>query len=272
MQREDGKTPNGNDISGRWVLRDDKFNWVDFVQMLIYLENCAYNLYIKSHTILIAILERQPRKLFRLSRRYVSGMFFAQTPDGGFFKGWIKKVLTSRMGRVNTMATIVSIRDIADFVICYCNNQGIPITPLKLQKVLYYIQAWHLVFFDGNPLFNEEPEAWVNGPVYRSMYNVYKKKWLEEKTLTICFSGECGDKLEELRRKMNLSKDQEEYLFAVLQKYITMPTSQLVLLTHIEPPWNIAREGYRPLDRCDNKITHAMMNKYYSSKRRPISE
>jgi hypothetical protein len=30
MQREDGKTPNGNDISGRWVLRDDKFNWIDF--------------------------------------------------------------------------------------------------------------------------------------------------------------------------------------------------------------------------------------------------
>lgn len=47
------------------------------------------------------------------------------------------------------------------------------ITPLKLQKLLYYAQAWSLVF-RGKALFYEDIEAWVHGPVIPLVYQRYK--------------------------------------------------------------------------------------------------
>ena len=62
---------------------------------------------------------------------------------------------------------------------------------------------------------------------------------------------------------MNLSKDQVELLFVVLQKYATMSAGRLVFLTHAEEPWNKARENYAPFDLCDEKISHDLMRDYY---------
>ncbi len=46
-------------------------------------------------------------------------------------------------------------------------------SPLKLQKILYYAQAWSLVL-NNNPLFTEEIEAWVSDPVVREVWNEYQ--------------------------------------------------------------------------------------------------
>lgn len=40
---------------------------------------------------------------------------------------------------------------------------------MKLQKLCYYAQAWSLVW-DDKPLFDEEFEAWANGPVCRELF------------------------------------------------------------------------------------------------------
>ena len=69
----------------------------------------------------------------------------------------------------------VDIKRVAKYTILRLIQNGQSICPLKLQKLLYYIQAWHMVYFEReNTLFNEVPEAWVNGPVYRTMYDEYK--------------------------------------------------------------------------------------------------
>jgi len=39
-----------------------------------------------------------------------------------------------------------------------------PLTAMKLQKLMYYAQAWNLVW-DEEPIFNEDFQAWANGPV-----------------------------------------------------------------------------------------------------------
>ena len=161
---------------------------------------------------------------------------------------------------------MVKIEYLTDFVICYFDNLGIPITPLKLQKVLYYVQAWHLVFFEGNPLFKDEPEAWVNGPVYRRIYNKFKKQWFEDASLSICAKDQAEAKMHRILQSLELDNDQEEYLFAVLQKYGTLEAKRLVYLTHAEDPWNLAREGYGPFDRCEKRISHESMLKYYSER------
>ncbi|WP_375339284.1 Panacea domain-containing protein [Planktothricoides raciborskii] len=64
-------------------------------------------------------------------------------------------------GRVNIMATVY---DVAAYIL----TKKHPLTAVKLQKLLYYAQAWALVW-DKKPLFPERIEAWVNGPVLNCM-------------------------------------------------------------------------------------------------------
>lgn len=48
-------------------------------------------------------------------------------------------------------------------------REGVPIDQMKLQKLVYYAQAWHLAL-KGGPLFDEDLEAWPWGPVVRNVY------------------------------------------------------------------------------------------------------
>ena len=61
------------------------------------------------------------------------------------------------------------IQDVATYCGLVLLKEGMTVTPLKLQKILYYVQAWMMVFFDEQLLFDEQPQAWVNGPVYPSI-------------------------------------------------------------------------------------------------------
>ena len=65
--------------------------------------------------------------------------------------------------------------DIANqlLVKAYRASDGELMTNLKLQKMLYYQQGFHLAYF-GTPLFDDEIEAWMYGPVVPSVYNHYK--------------------------------------------------------------------------------------------------
>ena len=54
-------------------------------------------------------------------------------------------------------------------------------TAMKLQKLVYYSQAWSLVW-DEKPLFHNRIEAWINGPVIPNLYSVHRgmfdvKEW-----------------------------------------------------------------------------------------------
>ena len=48
-----------------------------------------------------------------------------------------------------------------------------PTSPMKLQKLLYCVQGWHLARF-GEPLFDAPIEAWRDGPVIRSVWESHK--------------------------------------------------------------------------------------------------
>ena len=45
--------------------------------------------------------------------------------------------------------------------------------PLKLQKLLYLAQGYSYAFYD-RPLFKEDLEGWVHGPVVRNVYDMFK--------------------------------------------------------------------------------------------------
>ena len=69
---------------------------------------------------------------------------------------------------------MVSAAAVANFFIDAANKCGAePMTNLRLQKLMYYAQAWNLIR-NGNPLFDENIKAWELGPVVPSIYQKYK--------------------------------------------------------------------------------------------------
>ncbi len=161
----------------------------------------------------------------------------------------------------------VDLKNLVGFVILYCINKGVSISPLKLQKLLYYIQVWHIIKFDKNPMFDELAEAWVNGPVYRSVYNTFKKKFFKNDDFAVKMNEkELSQALDESLISLKLAKKNGELLLAVLDNYSIMSDEKLVFLTHSELPWNDARKGLSPIERSENQISIDSIYNYYSSK------
>jgi uncharacterized phage-associated protein len=138
-----------------------------------------------------------------------------------------------------------TVHDIAAYIV---PKQG-PMTALKLQKLVYYAQAWSLVW-DERPLFSESIEAWANGPVVRELYDRHRGQY------TVHGWKGNVDALDAAAR---------ETIDAVLSLYGSKDSHWLSNLTHQEDPWKNARVGLRPGDRGDHEITHAAMHEYYSS-------
>ena len=122
---------------------------------------------------------------------------------------------------------------------------------MKLQKLVYYSQAWSLVW-DERPLFDDRIEAWANGPVCPVLYNRHRGQFLVQAK----HIG--GD-------PSNLDETALETIDVVLDYYGDKPAQWLSDLTHSETPWADAREGLEPGARSGRPITHAAMAEYYGS-------
>lgn len=162
----------------------------------------------------------------------------------------------------------VAIEDIARYTVLRLTQNGNSICPLKLQKVLYYMQAWYMVYFNReNTLFDDVPEAWVNGPVYRSVYNAYKDVGMYDQ-IPLAKVGSSEESLEKdteaLYRKMGLGKEETEFIESVYKHYGSMSHDQLVFLTHSQRPWNEARKGLEPFEYSDREISLDTMYRYYT--------
>ncbi len=162
---------------------------------------------------------------------------------------------------------MIDINKVMQITILYCQINGYTINPLKLQKLLYFIQAWHIALFEKNTLWEELPEAWVNGPVYRSIYDIFKKKFYRNENFQYKANGEkLQQELKEVVEQSRLSSTQRDFIFDVLNIYAPMSDEKLVLSTHQALPWNKARNGYSPIDRCTNHLSVDDIYEYYSKK------
>ena len=158
-----------------------------------------------------------------------------------------------------------TLSSLVKFIIAYCNIHGFTITPLKLQKILYYTQSWHIAKFDKHPLFSELPEAWVNGPVYRTIYDNYKSKFFKSEPLKLENIDTVGEEiLETLKNDIDISDEQFTLVNSIVKFYSSMGEGKLVLLTHRDTPWNEARKGLGEFDRCENKISIDSMYQFYN--------
>ena len=63
---------------------------------------------------------------------------------------------------------------VAEYILKLAQQQGNPLTPMQVLKLVYISHGWHLGLY-GRPLVNEPIEAWQYGPVIPSVYHRYKK-------------------------------------------------------------------------------------------------
>lgn len=140
---------------------------------------------------------------------------------------------------------------IGDFFVAFSHEHGDPLSNLKLQKLLYYAQAWHLAIFD-EPLFGEPIEAWVHGPVVVSEYRRFK--------------GWAWQPIQDNPKLPDIDPRTVAHLSEVMDVYGAKTAYELELLTHREDPWKNARGGI-PMDQASNNVvSHGDMKLFYRAR------
>lgn len=141
---------------------------------------------------------------------------------------------------------MANVYDVAAYIL---SQTGI-ITAIKLQKLVYYSQAWSLVW-DEEPLFNDRIEAWANGPVSPGLYSAHRLQYQVDEI--------------QIGNADALNKDQRETVDSVLHYYGDESSQWLSDLTHEEDPWKDARGNIPATERSNAEITQVAMAEYYSS-------
>lgn len=139
---------------------------------------------------------------------------------------------------------MATVHDVASYILHKTGS----ITTWKLQKLVYYSQAWHLAW-DEEPLFKEPIQAWANGPVVPSLYRLHRGKysvarWPEG-------SG------------ARLTRSEKDTIDAILDGYGELTGRQLSILTHNEAPWKNARVGLAPTESSARQIKAGDMETFY---------
>ena len=115
--------------------------------------------------------------------------------------------------------------DIAKKIVCKTDvEHGDTISNLKLQKLLYYMQGFHLAFFN-TPFFNESIEAWTYGPVVPVVFNEFKK--FKKRAINP----------ENYRDELVLTDDEQQMFDMVYGEYNRFSAVALMQMTHTEGPW-----------------------------------
>ncbi len=140
----------------------------------------------------------------------------------------------------------VTVFDVATYIL---NKLG-PLSAMKLQKLVYYCQAWSLVW-DEKPLFPEHIEAWTNGPVVRELFAFHRGQFIVDEV--------------PIGNIDNLNSTQKETIDAVIDFYGNKPAQWLIDLSHSEKPWQDARKGLSETESGKREISIESIAEYYSS-------
>jgi len=135
-----------------------------------------------------------------------------------------------------------------------------PMSHLKLQKILYYVEGYHLAYFDKS-IIEDDFQAWIHGPVSRKIYDTLKDKSILYAELGYVQTN--GSKNPNDVLKETLTKDQIDFINETVEELNGFSSTQLENMTHNEEPWLSARKGYNASDRCEVVIDKDLMKKFY---------
>ena len=207
-------------------------------------------------------------------QRYLSGQIPSKEYSDVMRKAlssptFMKKKLNENKGKIASTAyqkameaatqleTLFSVSDKMLRVISYVFEQLEEVTPLTLQKLLYFIQGESYAV-NGTPMFYETCQAWVHGPVYPEVYDMFrdfKYNPIEDARFAI-FEGAEERLTDEERRVINL----------VVNTFGQYSGKTLERITHEEAPWKLARIGYADSIPSNEPITLDSIKTYYTKK------
>jgi uncharacterized phage-associated protein len=144
---------------------------------------------------------------------------------------------------------MATVHDIAAYII---GRTG-PTSAMKLQKLVYYSQAWAVTRL-GRPLFSELIQAWAHGPVCYELFDLHRGQFVVSRW-----------------QKGNpevLTPDESLLVEGVIKHYGSMSAQELSDLTHREAPWNEARKNVPAGFRSTAEISLPVMREFYS--RQPV--
>lgn len=127
------------------------------------------------------------------------------------------------------------------------------ITPLKLQKLLYFAQGIYLIE-NEDPLFEDPIQAWDYGPVVPAVYRYFRSMGISDDDLTVSvpqseidtYSSEVGDKY-------------KAFLDEFFEKFGATKTQKLVNISHTHNIWQVAHRSK------SQRITIEKLKKYFRS-------
>lgn len=136
---------------------------------------------------------------------------------------------------------------IARYIIQRYNSQNKTVSNLKLQKILYFVQAEFLVT-KGRPCFAEDIEAWAFGPVVPEVYHEYK-----------VFGSANIPSFGRSLRPVILMKEDQKLVDGIVDECARYSASDLVEITHNQSPW---MDAYVP--GSNNVISKESIKRYFS--------
>ena len=140
-------------------------------------------------------------------------------------------------------------------VIAYLFEVQGEMTPLQLQKLLYYIQGLSFAL-NGREMFEDDCQAWVHGEVYPNVYQTFKE--FSFKFIDDCFIPSLAND------KETLAKDDKEVISLVSSTFGECNAKKLEKLSHYEMPWIEAREGYKENERSNKIVTKKEICNYFT--------
>lgn len=149
----------------------------------------------------------------------------------------------------------LTIEDIADcFLRIVDRDSGSTITPLKLQKILYYSQGWYMALYNKE-LFKEDFQAWAHGPANPKIYEKYRKYGYD----SIDYPK---------NQAVSISEKILDFLYDIWNTYGIYDGKYLEKLTHSEEPWKLARAkaNAKDGDSCTEVITKESMKNFFKAK------
>ena len=148
------------------------------------------------------------------------------------------------------------VNDVVDYIVLKMDEGRVGLTLLKLQKLLFYVQAWSLALRKERA-FNAPFQAWVHGPVSRVVFDRFKD------THSL-YDGVGRSSVRQEFRSETLPQDLRDHIDEVLETYAPYTGSQLEAMTHQEAPWIKARNGIPAAQRCEAEIDEGLMRSYYT--------
>ena len=139
------------------------------------------------------------------------------------------------MGAAESIESLFSVSDKMLRVIAYVFEKLEEVTPLMLQKLLYFVQGIYLALFD-RPIFTEDCRAWVHGPVYPEVYDLFrdfKYNPIDDARFALLEGT-----------KDALTENEKKVIDLVVNTFGLYGGKVLEKITHNEKPWREARKGY----------------------------